>query len=236
MPQPLRYCAERPGSTCVHRGSLLRMTMTGMLLAVAGAGGCHLHDSQHHQQTHDKLRKLLHNERPFLENPLYVPECDREFIWQQLVDAVDDHFEIEREERIRVIGNVMTRGEITTFPTSAATLLEPWRTNSVGARSRLMATLQSQRKYAVLQLIPADNGYQVALEVHVEQEDLDRPERSTVGGASIRHDGSIARVDEQLVDSPPVQLGWIPLGRDTLLEQRILTDIRDRLSPAYASP
>ena len=213
--------------------------ITAVVLVLPLAGGCHLHDRhrEHHERVHAKLDQLLHPHRykQYLENPLFVPPCDREFIWQQLVDALDDHFKIEREERIRVIGDVITQGEITTYPTSAATLLEPWRGNSVGALSRLTATIQSQRKYAVLRLIPANQGYQVALAVHVEQEDLDRPERSTVGGASLRHDGTIARVSDQFQDTPPIRLGWIDVGRDTLLEQRILHDIRDRLAPAYAN-
>lgn len=219
------------------------------LLAVLAAaalllGGCQLHDGKHqerhqarHQELHEKLDKLLHPHQyaQYLENPLYVPQCDREFIWQQLVDAMDDHFKIEQERRIRQIGDVVTQGEITTFPTSAATLLEPWRKNSVGARSRLMATLQSQRKYGVLRLIPATGGYQVAVEVHVEQEDLDRPELSTVGGASLRHNGTITRLDQTFQEASPIRLGWIDIGRDTLLEQRILANIRDRLAVAYTT-
>ena len=45
---------------------------------------------------HAKLDRLLHPHRytVYLENPMFIPECDREFIWQQIVDAVDTHFKI----------------------------------------------------------------------------------------------------------------------------------------------
>jgi hypothetical protein len=164
-----------------------------------------------------------------LENPLFIADCDREFIWQQLVDAMDDHFKIEREERMRVIGDVVTPGELTTYPVSAATLFEPWRGNAVGIKSRLTSTLQTQRKYGRVFLTPTAGGYQVRVEVHVQQEDLDRPEGATVGGASLRHDGTIARIDQQQEDFQPAHLGWIEVGRDVRLEQKILADIRDRL-------
>ena len=207
-----------------------RCVACGLLLALAFARGC-ASVRQHHANAHAKLERFLHPHRfvGFLENPLFVPDCDQEFIWQQLVDALDNHFKIEREERMRVIGDIITPGEITTFPSSAATLLEPWRGNSVGFSSRLTSTLQTQRKYAKVYLMPASGGYQVQVEVHVQQEDLDRPEGSTVGGASLRHDGTIARIEEVELNADPAHLGWIDVGRDLRLEQKILIDIRDRL-------
>lgn len=201
-----------------------------LIVAMALAIGCQSL-KQHHADAHAKLDRFLHPNRHvgFLENPLFVPDCDQEFIWQQLVDSIDDHFKIQREERMRVIGDIITPGEITTFPASAATLLEPWRGNSVGLASRLTSTLQTQRKYAKVFLMPTSGGYQVQVEVRVQQEDLDRPEGATVGGASLRHDGTIARIDQVEQNFDPAHLGWIDVGRDVRLEQKILVDIRDRL-------
>ena len=34
-----------------------------------------------------------------IQNPLFLPPVDREFLWNQTVDSVDDYFRIEREER-----------------------------------------------------------------------------------------------------------------------------------------
>src|SRR5262245_61301986 len=46
---------------------------------------------------------LLHRGRGFagsgpLQNPLFIPPVDRELLWNQTVDAVDDYFRIERED------------------------------------------------------------------------------------------------------------------------------------------
>ena len=58
-----------------------------------------------------------------MENPLFVPPLDRELLWNQTVDAVDDYFRIEREDRVRLIGGVLTEGRIDTFPMIGSTML-----------------------------------------------------------------------------------------------------------------
>ena len=37
------------------------------------------------------------------QNPMYVPLSDREFLWNQLVDTIDNYFRIQREERVRLV-------------------------------------------------------------------------------------------------------------------------------------
>jgi hypothetical protein len=163
-----------------------------------------------------------------IANPLFLPPVDREFLWNQTVDAVDDYFRIEREDRVRLIGGVLTEGRIDTFPTIGSTLLEPWRVDSTPGYEKLHATLQSIRRRATIRVIPADGGYLLDIVVQKELEDLDKPEHATAGGSTLRHDGTIVRQQ-----GPPgrisVTLGWIPIGRDFTLEQRILADIAARL-------
>src|SRR5688500_14480560 len=72
-----------------------------------------------------------------IQNPLFLPPLDSEFVWNQLVDVVDDNFRIEREERVRLIGGILTEGRIDTFPTVGSTLLEPWRTDSTPGYEKL---------------------------------------------------------------------------------------------------
>jgi hypothetical protein len=163
------------------------------------------------------------------DNPLLVPVADREFLWNQLVDTIDDYFRIEREERIRQVGEVLTPGQIDTFPKVGSTLLEPWRRDSTPGFERMHSTLQSVRRRALLQVTPAEDGYLIGVTVLKELEDLNRPEHATAGAATIRHDGSLVR-NEAHQDKQPVTLGWIPIGRDLALEQQILTDIQARLS------
>lgn len=163
-----------------------------------------------------------------LENPLLVPGHDREFVWNQIVDTLDDYFRIAREERVRQIGNVLTEGRIETFPVVGATYFEPWRRDSTPGFERKYATLQSVRRRATVRVWPATGGYFVEVIVVRELEDLERPEFAPIGGEVFRHDGTLVR-DEGQTREQPISLGWIPLGRDTSLEQRILTDIHSRL-------
>jgi hypothetical protein len=163
-----------------------------------------------------------------IENPLFIPPVDRELLWNQTVDAVDDYFRIEREDRMRSIGGVLTEGRIDTFPTIGSTMLEPWRRDSTPGYEKFHATLQSIRRRATLRVIPVEGGYLLDVVVQKELEDLDKPEHATAGGATLRHDGTLVR-QEGAPGRYSVTLGWIPIGRDVTLEQRILSDVSARL-------
>ena len=129
------------------------------------------------------------------QNPMYVPLSDREFLWNQLVDTVDDYFDIEREERVRLVGGVLTEGQLDTFPQPGATMLEPWRKDSSPGFERRYATLQSMRRRAIVHVKPqVDGGYLVDLAVYKELEDVSQPEFSTVNVevAASRRDAAAA--------------------------------------------
>lgn len=170
-----------------------------------------------------------------VDNPLFLPPIEPEFVWNNLVDAVDDHFRIEREERVRLIGGILTEGRIDTFPTIGSTLLEPWRGDSTSGYEKLHATLQSVRRRATVRLIPTEGGALVDVVVQKELEDLDKPEHATAGGATPRHDATLVR-NEGSPGRFSVTLGWIPIGRDASLEQKILRDIQCRLDVPASSP
>jgi len=164
-----------------------------------------------------------------IPNPLYVPMSDREFLWNQLVDTVDDYFSISREQRVRLIGGVLTEGQIETLPLSGATWLEPWRQDSTYGGERLYSTLQSMRRRSVAKVTPqADGGYLVTILVYKELEDVSRPEFSTIYSDVLRNDGTIVKPEQQDY-ARPITLGWIPMGRDFSLEQRMLMHLRGRL-------
>jgi hypothetical protein len=173
------------------------------------------------------------------ENPLFVPPVEREFLWNQMVDTVDDYFRIEREDRVRLIGGVLTEGRIDTFPVIGSTILEPWRKDSTPGYEKLHATLQSIRRRATVRVIPAGGGYLLDVVVQKELEDLDKPQHATAGGATLRHDGTLVR-QQGAPGRYSVTLGWIPIGRDVTLEQRILADISARLdlhpNPIHTDP
>jgi hypothetical protein len=158
---------------------------------------------------------------PGIENPLFVPIADHEFVWDQVIDEVDDYFKISMEDKVRAVGNVLTEGRIETYPTAGATMLEPWRKDATTSYEKMFSTLQSVRRHAVVRVAPTEGGYFIEVAVFKELEDVSRPEHATAGGTSLRHDGSFVRVELDL-EASPTTLGWIPQGRDTALERRII--------------
>lgn len=178
-------------------------------------------------------------------NAIVLPPLDAEMVWQRLVDVVDDYFKVASEQRVVFSNGVPAEGRIDTFPQTGSTLLEPWRGDSVGFRERLEATLQSIRRVGTVRLIPDPAGWRVEAVVQKELENMPRPMMATTGGASFRNDDSLYRygtplptLGQQVGDQPrPVaaptpNLGWIPLGRDPLLEQRILSKLQAKLGIA----
>ncbi|MEX2118284.1 MAG: hypothetical protein WD847_01635 [Pirellulales bacterium] len=161
------------------------------------------------------------------ENPVLVPTMNHDFMWDQLVDVVDDYFEIDREQRVRLEDGILTVGRIDTFPTVGATLLEPFRGDSANPYERLESTLQSIRRRAVVQVIPEEAGFRVDVAVYKELEDVPRPEYATAPAATLRHDTSQLHT-RQPVSDQPVNLGWIPQGRDLALEQKIIRQLLAR--------
>ena len=169
-------------------------------------------------------------------NPLFVAVEDRELVWNQVVDELDNYFQIEREERVRLAGNVLTEGTITTYPRLGSSILEPWHRDSAPGYEKLLSTLQTIRRRAVVRVIPTNGGYLVDVAVFKELEDRIAPEGGGTAPVTLRYDDSLVRPDavgernEDAFDEfPPGTLGWIPLGRDPQLEQRILNNIAGRL-------
>lgn len=163
-------------------------------------------------------------------NPLFVPVTNQDWAWEQIVDVVDDYFRIERENRVQLVGNVLTEGRIDTFPQVGATWLEPHRLDSVGWENRWESTFQTIRRRAVLRVIPQQSGYLIDTVVYKELEDLPRPENATAGAATFRSDNSLrSRLNED-VSKTQFAPNWIPLGRDPDVEQQILADIQARLT------
>ena len=150
-------------------------------------------------------------------------------MWDQIVDTVDDYFEIAREQRVQNLEGVITEGRLETHPLPGATVFEPWRLDSTPGFETVHASLQSVRRQATIRVVPVSTGYSLHVIVRKELEDVDRPAFSTPGSTLPRHDGSIVRADGEL-DEEPLTLGWIGVGRDAELEQVMIQHIRGRLA------
>ncbi len=169
---------------------------------------------------------------PMVPNPVAVSVTDRDFVWDQVVDVVDDYFRIKKEERVRLMGDLLTEGRIDTYPRSASTIFEPWNKDSVTSYDRWEATLQSLRRIGLVRVIPSPEGFFIDVQVFKELEDLPRPESGAVtlaNSAELRNDNSLKRVESPVGGQQP-SLGWIPQGRDVALEQEILAQIQARLA------
>ena len=192
--------------------------LAGIALTLSCASGCSL---IHHKQQQDPPATL--------ENPLFIPQTDTEFVWNQVVDELDNYFKIRREDRVRIIDNVLTEGWIETYPKAGSTILEPWRKDSAPGFERRLATLQSIRRWARVRILPAPGGFRIEVHVFRELEDLDQPENSYAGNELLRYDDSM----DSTTNNPrigPDSYGWISIGRDMALEQRILSNILSRLT------
>lgn len=156
-------------------------------------------------------------------NPLNIPTNDFNAVWKTSLEVVDDYFDIATEDAMSQT--------IQTEPRIGATLLEPWYGDSADMHSRLEATLQTIRRFAIVRIEQAGtgSGYVVRVEVFKELEDLAKPDRQTSGRATFTSQFPVNRARE-VVGPLPLASGWIPRGRDTRLEQKILERIKARLS------
>jgi hypothetical protein len=170
-------------------------------------------------------------------NPATVGVIDRDLLWEQIADVVDDYFKIQKEERVRLVGDLLTEGLLVTFPRSGSTIFEPWNGDSCTPYERLESTLQSIRRTALVRVIPSEAGYLIDVQVLKELENVPRPETGLVSqtnSAALRNDNSLQRVIDPVGGQQPT-LGWIGQGRDIALEQLILSQIQTRLA-ACAGP
>jgi hypothetical protein len=158
---------------------------------------------------------------PPCENPLIIPTDDFEAVWRKTVAVLDVPFDIRLENRVS--------RTIITDPVMGATLLEPWRSDTVGFSERFESTLQTIRRWARVQIEPVPGrGYAVKLEVFKELEDLAKPDRQSAGRAVFNNDFPVNRTRE-LVGPVPIPIQWIPRGRDPRLERVLLNRIKDAL-------
>ena len=164
-----------------------------------------------------------------MPNPLELPPAPDTFVWSQVVDTLDDYFRIAREQPVQNSNGLILDGRLETTYQIGSSLWEPWKKDSTPGFERLQASLQSIRRRAIVTVRPQGAAYVLDVIVQKDLEDTDRTQDSNESSVSRRHDGTIIREKDRINDNPQT-LGWIPLGRDTSLEQVILRDIFDRIS------
>lgn len=164
-----------------------------------------------------------------LENPVLVPTCNHELVYEALVDVLDDYFRIAREIPLRAAGGGFSEGNVETFPEVSSTLLEPWRRDTVTSYDRLESTLQTIRRYAHARVYPAEGGFRVEIAVFKELEGVLHPDLATARDATQHYGTSLVRVISP-VGEQEITENWIALGRDTALEQQMLGEVLARVA------
>lgn len=170
-------------------------------------------------------------------NPLNVQTGDAQYLWEAVVDVVDDFFPIPHEYPVQsykylnddgIESVVRTEGRIDTDPVIAAGLLEPWKKNSVTLDQRIDATFQTIRRQAVVRVVPEENGFLVHVAVYNEMENLAQPMNAGASGTNLLFNDDLTRLEMPAGEVGETD-GWFPIGRDFDMEQYILRQIAWRL-------
>jgi hypothetical protein len=151
-----------------------------------------------------------------MENPVYVPLGPPSYpaVFEKVIDVLDDYFEIAYRNRYD--------GRIETHPRIAPGLGQPWKPGSPDLYQRAYATLQTVRHRAVVLIQVADDGgFFIDVKVYKELEDVPKPTAPNATASSFQSYPTVERQFE-VVDATTFENSWIPIGRDTKLEQVIL--------------
>jgi len=155
-----------------------------------------------------------------VENPVYIPLGPPAYgsVFEKVLDVVSNYFEISYANRYD--------GRIETFPAIAPGLEQLWKPGSPDAYERLLASVQSMRYRASVLIQPADDGgFFVQVTVFRELEDVPQPTQQTSGAAAFRSANTVERQFE-VIDIAVQDSNWIPLGRESHLEQMILQQLK----------
>ena len=161
-------------------------------------------------------------ENPVLVSPGAPTATSYHEVFNKALDVLDDYFLIFSESEYE--GRIVTRARF------APGYEQIWKIGNPDPRNRLLATFQSIRQQAVLEIRAGERGgYLVYVIVNKELEDVPRPSRAVIGSAVFQEQST---VDRQLdvvgqVYNPNTGRAFIPIGRDWALEQQILQRMRE---------
>jgi hypothetical protein len=162
-----------------------------------------------------------------IANPIFVaansgnPESDL-FLNERAADVLAKYnFEIDTTNQLE--GTIATQYKV------GSSVLEPWHRETIGLDNRLESTFQPIRRKVLIHVVRVEGGYLVSVEALKEIEDLTAPTPNSPGGSTFPQNYPLRR-DLNLVLGQASPSGWIPMGRDAVLEQ----DMLGRLQAAYA--
>jgi hypothetical protein len=170
------------------------------------------------------VRPAAADENPIVVAPGTPDRASYAEVYERVLNVLDDDFDLRPSTRYS--------GIVETFPRTAPGFEQPWKPGSQDLRERLLATTQSVRHTARVQISDGERGgYRDYVEVLKEVEDLPAPlgvaaTDSPGGVASFREAPTVDRRPELVAASTLPDRRWVPAGRDFAYEQKILKKIQ----------
>jgi hypothetical protein len=159
-------------------------------------------------------------ENPVLVSPGVPTAVSYKEVFEKCVEVLDDYFEIKEANPYA--------GRIVTKPRIAPGYEQIWKGGNPDPRERLLATFQTIRQTATVEIrIGERGGYLVLVVVDKELEDLGRPNRARIGNAVFQESPTVDRQVEVVGPVLAIERNWFPVGRDYAFEQLLLQRLRE---------
>ena len=164
-------------------------------------------------------------------NSVTVNCCNPAVLWEAMVIPVRKYFSIYKEEPCRQVGSCINQGFLETNRTIGATIFEPWRGDSVGTRQRWESTLHTIARSARITVSWNEgSSYTIEVVVKKEIENIAPVNLSRNGQDNYFLSDSRRTFTDPLFNSENQSSNqWYCIGRDPLLEQRLLAEIEQSI-------
>ena len=161
-------------------------------------------------------------ENPVLVSPGTPTEAAYQEVFEKAVDILGDYFQL--------LPPNPTAGQIVAYPRIAPGYEQFWKPGNPDPRARLLATLQTIRQSASIEIRAGEHGgFVVYVVVDRELEDLPRPTQAAIGVPVFQEAATVSRdhqiVNQEIATDPSGS--WFKVGRDYAMEQLILSRIRN---------
>lgn len=155
---------------------------------------------------------------------LQTPEAYGD-LWEAAAESLrHNYFRLDRQDR--------TEGVLTTVPETSANWFEVWRPQPKPGYYWWESNIATVQRTATIHFRAASSqpgDYE--LDVEVQRQRFNLVERQVDNSAAaLRLYSNAAPTTEGHQERPSQTVRWIPLGRDQVLEERLLAEIMDRYS------
>lgn len=161
-------------------------------------------------------------ENPVLVSPGIPTPAAYVEVFEKAVEILGEYFDLEKPN--------LTAGQIVSKPHIAPGYEQFWKFGNPDPRARLLATFQTIRQMATIEIRAGERGgYLVYVVVERELEDLERPSQARVGLPVFETGPTVARPFEIVsrdISTEVSTQSWFKIGRDYALEQVILSRLR----------